>query len=208
MYLSLALIAGFAALYSIVAGGVEKTWISGPIVFTVFGLIIGPTGFDLLSFDTDRETLKVLAELTLALVLFSDAAGADLKVLRRNAWLPARLLLSSRLTRGRQRRSPAIGRIDYERRSAVGAYRALPIVHAELCPVIVNRGWINGRVLRCPTDEGRDGLLLRVELLVPEVLGSLERREGLGRPVALEVRLPVRGARDGPTPVTRDGGLG
>jgi len=93
MYESLALIAGFALLYSFVAGGIDRTWITGPIVFTAFGLLIGPTGFDLLSFEADREGLRTLAELTLALVLFSDAAGADLKVLRKTAWLPTRLLL-------------------------------------------------------------------------------------------------------------------
>ena len=93
MYESLALIAGFALLYSFAAGGIDRTWISGPIVFTAFGLLIGPTGFHLLSFDTDREGLKTLAELTLAMVLFSDAAGSNLKVLRKTAWLPMRLLL-------------------------------------------------------------------------------------------------------------------
>jgi len=93
MYESLALIAGFALLYSFVAGGIDRTWMTGPIVFTAFGLLIGPTGFDLLSFEADREGLRTLAELTLALVLFSDAAGADLKVLRKTAWLPTRLLL-------------------------------------------------------------------------------------------------------------------
>ncbi len=93
MYESLALLAGFVLIYSIVAKGVERTWVSGPIVFTAFGLLIGPTGLDLLSFETGRETLRTLAELTLALVLFTDAAGADLGVLRRTARLPVRLLL-------------------------------------------------------------------------------------------------------------------
>lgn len=44
MYESLALIAGFALLYSFIAGGIDRTWISGPILFTAFGLLIGPTG--------------------------------------------------------------------------------------------------------------------------------------------------------------------
>jgi NhaP-type Na+/H+ or K+/H+ antiporter len=93
MYESLALLAGFVLLYSTIAGGIERSWISGPMVFTAFGLLIGPEGLDLLSFETDRETLKILAELTLALILFTDAAEADLPVLRRVAGLPARLLL-------------------------------------------------------------------------------------------------------------------
>ena len=93
MYESLALLAGFVLLYSTIAGGVERSWISGPMVFTAFGLLVGPEGLDLLSFEADRETLKILAELTLALILFTDAAEADLPVLRRVAGLPARLLL-------------------------------------------------------------------------------------------------------------------
>jgi NhaP-type Na+/H+ or K+/H+ antiporter len=92
IYESLALLAAFVLVYSLIARGIERTWVSGPIVFTAFGLLIGPMGLDLLSFDTERETLKTLAELTLALVLFTDAAGADLGVLRRSARLPVRLL--------------------------------------------------------------------------------------------------------------------
>jgi NhaP-type Na+/H+ or K+/H+ antiporter len=80
-------------VYSSIAGRVERSRISGPIVFTIFGLIIGPVGLNLLSFETDRETIKALAELTLALVLFTDAASADIGVLRKTKALPIRLLL-------------------------------------------------------------------------------------------------------------------
>ena len=93
MYQDLAILALFVLAYSLIAGRVERTWISGPIVFTIFGLIIGPVGLDLLSFKADGETIRTLAELTLALVLFTDAAGADMRVLRRTEALPARLLL-------------------------------------------------------------------------------------------------------------------
>jgi NhaP-type Na+/H+ or K+/H+ antiporter len=67
--------------------------VSGPIVFTIFGLLIGPVGLNLLSFKADGETIRTLAELTLALVLFTDAADADMDVLRRTETLPVRLLL-------------------------------------------------------------------------------------------------------------------
>ena len=93
MYQTLAILALFALVYSSAAGRIERSWISGPIVFTIFGLLIGPVGLDLLSFKTDRETIKALAELTLALVLFTDAAGADIDVLRKAKALPIRLLL-------------------------------------------------------------------------------------------------------------------
>ncbi len=93
MYEKLALFGGFILLYSSVAGGVERSWISGAILFTCFGLIVGPVGLDLLSWQSDHETLRTLAELTLAVLLFTDAASSDLKVLRRASALPVRLLL-------------------------------------------------------------------------------------------------------------------
>lgn len=93
MYDGLAVMAAFVLVYSMVAGRIERSWISGPMIFVAFGALIGPLGLDVLAFDDGRETLKTLAELTLSLVLFTDAAGADLGVLRRTAGLPVRLLL-------------------------------------------------------------------------------------------------------------------
>jgi NhaP-type Na+/H+ or K+/H+ antiporter len=93
VYQDLAILALFILVYSAIAGRIERTWVSGPIVFTIFGLLIGPAGLDLLSFKAHGETIRTLAELTLAMVLFTDAAGADLTVLKRTEALPARLLL-------------------------------------------------------------------------------------------------------------------
>ena len=92
MYETLAVLAAFALVYSAIAGGVERTWISGPIVFIALGVLLGPVGVGLLAKEGDPELLMALAEMTLALVLFTDAAGADLGVLRRARKLPVRLL--------------------------------------------------------------------------------------------------------------------
>lgn len=93
MYQELAILAVFVVIYSSVAGGVERTPTSGPIVFIAFGLLIGPLGLGLFTLSVDNETIRLLAELTLALVLFTDAADADLSVLRKTWSLPTRLLL-------------------------------------------------------------------------------------------------------------------
>ena len=93
MYETLALFGIFVLVYSTVAGVVERSWVSGPIVFTLFGLLIGPFALDLLSLETDRELIKALAEATLALVLFTDAAGAHIGVLEKSSGIPTRLLL-------------------------------------------------------------------------------------------------------------------
>lgn len=85
MYETLALIAAFIFLYSISSGGLEKTLFSGAIVFAAFGFAFGPLGLDWLSLDIEEEGLRTLAELTLALILFIDAANAKLDVLKRKA---------------------------------------------------------------------------------------------------------------------------
>jgi NhaP-type Na+/H+ or K+/H+ antiporter len=93
MYETLAILAAFVFFYSTVGGGLERTPINGALVFTAFGLVFGPLGLDLLELDTDAEGLRTLAELTLAMVLFTDASNADLGVLKKNIHIPLRLLL-------------------------------------------------------------------------------------------------------------------
>jgi NhaP-type Na+/H+ or K+/H+ antiporter len=92
MYETLVVLALFVLLYSSVAGAVERTWISGPIVFTCFGLLIGPVGFDLLAWETGGELIRSLAEVTLAIMLFTDAAAAHVEVLKKFRGIPVRLL--------------------------------------------------------------------------------------------------------------------
>jgi NhaP-type Na+/H+ or K+/H+ antiporter len=93
MYQNLAVLFGFTFAYSLVAGRLQRTPIAGALVFTAFGLLCGPLGLELLTLEVDAEGLRTLAELTLALVLFTDAASANLGVLQRNLPLPERLLL-------------------------------------------------------------------------------------------------------------------
>jgi NhaP-type Na+/H+ or K+/H+ antiporter len=93
MYENLAILGTFIFLYSIVSGGLEMTPINGALVFVAFGLAVGPLGLDLLVGDVDSEGLSTLAELTLALLLFADAATANLDELKRFSGIPMRLLL-------------------------------------------------------------------------------------------------------------------
>ena len=88
-----AILAAFVFIYSIIAGGLERTWLSGAIVFVAFGLLFGPFGLGILHLNVNSENLRAIAELTLALVLFTDAANANLAVLKSSVRLPCRLLL-------------------------------------------------------------------------------------------------------------------
>src|SRR6266481_4757285 len=93
MYQNAAMLAVFLLIYSAIAGRIERSWISGPIVFTAVGFILGPDGLGVMHINIGGEGLRLLAELTLAMVLFTDAANADFSVVRRNLGFPERLLL-------------------------------------------------------------------------------------------------------------------
>ena len=80
------------ALYAVVAGRLERWSIGGPLVFTLAGIALGPAGFGAIDALTTSEPVKVVTELTLALLLFADASTLGLGQLRRHAGIPARLL--------------------------------------------------------------------------------------------------------------------
>ena len=93
MYQNLALFAAFLLFYSLFAGGIETRLLNGPLMFMLVGLILGPAFLGVLQPRIDKDGLRMLAELTLAIILFSDAANADLKILKAHEGLPLRLLM-------------------------------------------------------------------------------------------------------------------
>jgi NhaP-type Na+/H+ or K+/H+ antiporter len=93
MYQNLAIVFLFVLAYSLVAGRLERTPVNGAVVYVAFGVLFGPIGLGLLDLNIEREGIRLLAEMTLALVLFADASNANLDVVRRNIRLPGRMLL-------------------------------------------------------------------------------------------------------------------
>ena len=88
---SLAAVAGVLLVYIAL-----QTWRPGvlapAIAFTAGGLVVGTEGFGWVELSPRAESLRLLAEATLALVLFSDASRIDLRALRDGYAGPARLL--------------------------------------------------------------------------------------------------------------------
>lgn len=80
-------------LYSAFSGAIGQTVVGGAITFTVLGLLLGPSGFNLLQLSIDTAAISTLAQLTLALLLFVDAANLNLRELIRTEAIPIRLLL-------------------------------------------------------------------------------------------------------------------
>lgn len=91
--LSLAIIAGGLLAYSLISGRLKGTIITAPLVFVFFGLGMGAGGLGIANIDVAHSAIHMVAELTLILVLFSDAARIDLNCVRRDHDLPVRMLL-------------------------------------------------------------------------------------------------------------------
>ncbi len=89
---TLAIVAGALLVYASVSKRLAGTIITSAMVFVGMGLIVGPEALDRLDAPPTGHSVRLLAEATLALVLFADASRIDLRALRREYSVPARLL--------------------------------------------------------------------------------------------------------------------
>ncbi len=90
---SLAIVAAGLLLYSLFSGRLQGTVITAPLVFIAFGLAVGGGGLDLAHIEPEHGMIHFIAEFTLILVLFTDAARIDLGDVRRDHNLPQRMLI-------------------------------------------------------------------------------------------------------------------
>jgi sodium/hydrogen antiporter len=89
---TLATLAVTLLAFAAVSGRIEGTSLTAPMVFTALGLLYGADALGLIDTSGSGETVKLLAEATLTVVLFSDASRIDLRALRSEIALPLRLL--------------------------------------------------------------------------------------------------------------------
>ena len=80
------------AIYALMAGRLDRLSITAPMVFVVAGAILGPGGTNLLKVLLSNETSLALTEITLALLLFADAATVPFRDIEGDTSLPGRLL--------------------------------------------------------------------------------------------------------------------
>jgi NhaP-type Na+/H+ or K+/H+ antiporter len=78
--------------YALVSRRLSRLSVTGPMFFMLIGLAIGPTGLGFLEGSFDEGLIEVLAELTLVVLLFTDASRIDVVRLRQNVQIPVRLL--------------------------------------------------------------------------------------------------------------------
>jgi NhaP-type Na+/H+ or K+/H+ antiporter len=92
MGVGLAILAALVALYAVVATKLGRWSITGPMVFVAMGFLLGPRVLGLLILSSQADVIKSLTEITLALLLFADASTLNLRQVREDEQLPARLL--------------------------------------------------------------------------------------------------------------------
>lgn len=91
-------ISALFALYALTSKWLTRSSLTGPLLFTAAGTAIGlitlSEGTPTIAFvnHLDNESIQVLLESTLLIVLFSDAVMIDFRAVRREAFLPTRLL--------------------------------------------------------------------------------------------------------------------
>jgi NhaP-type Na+/H+ or K+/H+ antiporter len=78
--------------YGVFSRRLDGTPITPAMIFVGIGLLVGAEALDLFNTSPTGEGVKLLAEATLTVVLFADASRIDLRTLRREYAVPARLL--------------------------------------------------------------------------------------------------------------------
>jgi NhaP-type Na+/H+ or K+/H+ antiporter len=88
----LALIAAVIVISALLSGWVDRTGVPQVAVFLGMGALIGPIGLGLLDASVNSPILRVVATLSLVLVLFTDAVSLDLREVRAHRLLASLVL--------------------------------------------------------------------------------------------------------------------
>src|SRR5215213_1809890 len=78
--------------YAAVSARLRPTVVTQAMVFVACGLVVGGRVLDLVEADVANQYVRLLAEATLALLLFTDAVRIDVATLRQESAIPIRLL--------------------------------------------------------------------------------------------------------------------
>ncbi len=89
----LALLALMVAGYALVAARLDRLSVGPSLVFMVMGIVLSEDVLGWVSLKPEAEPIKLLAEMTLTLLLFADASGIQPGALRRDAGTVGRLLI-------------------------------------------------------------------------------------------------------------------
>ncbi|MFI1279495.1 cation:proton antiporter [Streptomyces sp. NPDC020858] len=89
---TVATVAAVTAAYALGSRRLSSTPLSSAIVFVGCGVLLGPAVLDIVNLEQDAAPIVALLEVTLVLVLFTDALSVRRRDLRTGGFLPSRLL--------------------------------------------------------------------------------------------------------------------
>ena len=90
--ISLAVFLVLIFLFSLVSRGAERIGLTGPVVFTIGGILVFFAQPNTVALEITNPFILLVAEITLVVVLFSDATRLNLRKVMRETLIPARLL--------------------------------------------------------------------------------------------------------------------
>ncbi len=174
---SIALTALAVCVFAAFSRKAERSPVTPPMFFVAVGFVLGGHGLGWLHLEVDGEAIHFLAELTLILVLFTDAARIDLKCLRREKSIPMRLL-------------------------GIGMPLTIAAGAAAAVALLPELGWIEALLLAAiltPTDAALGQAVVSNPLVPVRIRQSLNVESGLNDGIALPVVLvlaSLAGARE------------
>ena len=74
--------------FGLISGRIERSIITAPMVFVLFGILVGRWGIAIAPDEIETPLIDTLATITLVLVLFTDASRIDLNLRSRTALRP------------------------------------------------------------------------------------------------------------------------
>jgi len=86
------IVALIVLMYGFFSKSLERSNISGPMIFLLFGIFLSPLGLNIIEVGLDSEGVKIVAEIALIIVLFTDSSSLNFKKFKREWKIPARLL--------------------------------------------------------------------------------------------------------------------
>lgn len=89
---SLLVVALVILLFGAISRRAERSPLTPPMFFIAAGCLVSEHGLGLIEVDLSGDVVHALTELTLVVVLFTDASRIDLACLRREGGLPVRML--------------------------------------------------------------------------------------------------------------------
>ncbi len=170
-----AVVALLVLAWAVISRVLARANINGPLLFTTAGFCLAHPEWGPLEVGLQTPSIHLLAEVTLALLLFADASRIHLSSLRHDLWLPARLLgigLPLSLIAGSILAAWLLDDLGWALAVFVGA--ALAPTDAALSAQVINDGRIPMRVRRLLNVESglNDGIATPVVVFALAVAAS------------------------------------